>query len=313
MIIYLPSGLGPVEPSTVCSPLATLAFASNATVVCIHYRLSAQQPYPTPVHDVLAGYDWVQQHLARRIDLDHAYPSVKAAHIGVCGELVGGSLACMLALTECRMNGGVGAAAVGNAIVDWTSLFAADNGSPASTDQGERITINAKHTAAKTVLHGRGRLLSNNTLLHLRSNFFDRAEKYFDPFASPLLFFRTPASEVPSYLSSVAAEKQSFEEDMSLPPSKKRRSHRRYPPAGSALRLPHMRIEVGAENELGHQGADLAEALRKSIRYWEESSYGACDRDALLRRIQLVKSEKIGLWAEHDMSSLGEWFGNTLR
>lgn len=313
MIIYLPSGLGPVEPPTICPSLATLALASNATVVCIHYRLSAEQPYPTPVHDVLAGYDWVQQHLARRIDLDHAYPAVKAVHIGVCGELVGGSLACMLALTECRMDGGVRAAAVGDAIVDWTSLFAADNFPPASTDHGERTTINAKQTAAKPVIHGRGRMLSNNTLLHLRSKFFAQAEKYFDPFASPLLFFRTPASEVPSHLSNVAAEKQSSEDDVCLPHSKKRRSHRKYPPAGSALRLPHMRIEVGIEDELRHQGAELSEALRKSIRYWEEESYGACDREALLRRIQLVKSERIGLWAENDMVSLGEWFGDILR
>ena len=301
-----------MEPSTICSPLATLAFASNATVVCIHYRLSAEQPYPTPVHDVLAGYDWVQQHLAQRIDLAHAYSSVKAAHIGVCGELVGGSLACMLALTECR-NGGIRAAAVGNAIVDWTSLFAADNVSPASTDDGKRTSTNAKHTVAKLDLHGRSPLLSNNTLLHLRSKVFERAEKYFDPFASPLLFFRTPASEVPSYLSSLAAEKQSFENDMPLPPSKKRRSHRKYPPTGSALRLPHMRIEVGAEDELRHQGADLSEALRKSIRYWEEESYGTSDREALSRRIQLVKSERIGLWAENEMSSVGEWFGDILK
>ena len=311
MIIYLPSGLGAVEPPTVCPSLATLALASNATVVCIHYRLSAEQPYPTPVHDVLAGFDWVQQHLARRIDLAHAYPSVKAVHIGVCGELVGGSLACMLALTECRMDGGIRAAAVGNAIVDWTSLSAADKVSPASTDHGGKTTINAKHAAANIVLHQRGRSPSNNTLLHLRSKFFAHAEKYFDPFASPLLFFRTPASEVPSYLSSLAAEKQSFE-DMSLPPGKKRRSHRKYPPTGSALRLPHMGIEVGADDEPRQQGEDLSEALRKSVRYWEES-YGACVREALAQRIQLVKSQRIGPWAENDMNSLGEWFGDILR
>lgn len=76
-ILYLPRG-------PLCSlshaPLSSLALSANATVVCIDYRLSTNNPYPTPIHDVLAGYDWVQQNLVRQdINLDSAYPSARSS------------------------------------------------------------------------------------------------------------------------------------------------------------------------------------------------------------------------------------------
>ena len=310
VILYLPNGL---EPPSTC---ATLALASNATVVCVHYRLSTQQPYPTPVHDVLAGYDWVQQHLGTCIDLGQAYPTVESANIGVCGELVGGGLASMLALTECRpTKGGVKAAAVRNAVLDWTSIFAADgdNASPAVTNRQQTISAGAKHVAHQLYADKGSQPLSNDTLLQLRSAFFQRAEKYFDPFASPLLFFRTPASELPTDIDGPTVDRHTFGELTGTSPAKKRRSHRKYPPIGSALRLPELRIEVGMENELRNQGEEMAEVLKKSVKYWEEEFYGACDREALLRKIQLVRSNRLGLWAEKDIISLGEWFGEVLR
>ena len=95
IIIYLPSlsGLNPGESPTY-PPLPALALAANSTVVCVHYRLSIEHAYPNAIHDVLAGYDWVQKHLVRTsIDLNDAHPSAEAASIGVCGEMIGGSLA----------------------------------------------------------------------------------------------------------------------------------------------------------------------------------------------------------------------------
>ena len=268
------------------------------------------------MHDVLAGYDWVQQHLGTCIDFDQAYPTAESANIGVCGEMVGGSLASMLALTECQpTKGGVKAAAVGNAIMDWTSLLAADrdNASPAVTNHQQTISAGAKGVAPQ-LHHDKGsQPLSNDTLLQLRSTFFERVEKYFDPFASPLLFFRTPASELPSDMDGSVGDKHTFGELASMSQTKKRRSHRKYPPIGSALRLPEIRIEVGMENELREQGEEMAEVLQKSVKYWEEESYGSCDREALLRKIQVVRSKRLGLWAEKDIISLGEWFREVLR
>jgi acetyl esterase/lipase len=84
-------------------------------VARINYRASSTHKYPTPIHDVLAGYDWIRDHLLRD-EFQRPY----LARMGVCGELVGGSLATMLALTECHLGQSrIGAAAVNSPVVDW--------------------------------------------------------------------------------------------------------------------------------------------------------------------------------------------------
>lgn len=323
VIIYLPSGPGAAEPSAY-SPLPALALSSNATVVCIHYRLSAAgQSYPTPIHDVLAGYDWVLENLAHnRVMVDHAKQITENVSIGVCGQWIGGGLSTMLALTECRAtNGGVKAAAVGNAMVDWTSLLSAsDSGIPAeTTDDQKRAFSNARRIGPSQFPARSGPSASNDAMLLLRSTLFRRPDKYFDPFASPLLFFRTPASELPNDIkdrqacNGLVANNSFTEEEVSSVPVKKRRSHRRYPPSGSGLRLPYMRFEVGVENEFREQGEAMVDVLRKSVNHWEEESYGALDKETLSRRIQLVERDGQGMWGEREIRELGGWFANYLR
>ncbi|KAL8966340.1 MAG: hypothetical protein Q9197_006037 [Variospora fuerteventurae] len=124
IILYLPSGLPPhasTKPPPHHDPLNTLSLAAHATVVHIGYRLSPQTPYPKPIHDLLASYDWVLTHLLPTI----ISPTTTAPQIGICGEHAGGSLAATLALTECHTHkrGGIAAAALGNPIVDWTCPF----------------------------------------------------------------------------------------------------------------------------------------------------------------------------------------------
>jgi hypothetical protein len=64
---------------------------------------------------VLRGYDWVKDNL-----LQDGFSRPVIARMGVCGELMGGSLATMLALTECRSGASrIGVAAVNNPIADW--------------------------------------------------------------------------------------------------------------------------------------------------------------------------------------------------
>ena len=325
IIIYL-TGPGPVEPSTFPS-LPALALASNATVVCIHYRLSAEQSYPTPVHDVLAGFDWVQKHLARvNVQIDHAERSVETANIGVCGELVSGSLATMLALTECRpTKGGVKAAAVGNAIVDWTSIFpACANGIPPAVSYREATTsANARRVAPGWSPNQHGPSLSNDGLLHLRSRLFTRPEKYFDPFASPLLFFRTPgcdlvddihARQAFDHFDGSSAEDSTTAHDASLAPAKKRRSPRKYPLSGSGLRLPYMRFDAGIESSLlREQAEEMVDVLSKSANHWDDELYGALDREGVSKRVRLVERSGLGLWGENELRELGTWFGDVLR
>ena len=327
VVIYLPGNLGRVIEPSKYPPLPALAFAANATAVCIHYRTSAEQPYPTPIHDVLAGYDWVQRHLARRSvdsnNVNDAQCSTEAANIGVCGEgPVGGSLASMLALTECRpTSGAIKAAAIGNPILDWTSLFpVGDNGVPlAGLSPEKTVSTSASNVAPQRLATQHDQTLSEAGLLHLRSRLFTRPETYFDPFASPLLFFRTPASDIPDdtalhqLLDRPAANNSPTTRNGCSAHAKKRRAHRKYPPNGSGLRLPYMRFEVGIDNAFKAQGKEMVEVLKKSMRYWEDESYGATNREALSKRIQLVEREGLGWWNEKEIRELGSWFGDYLR
>jgi len=98
--------------------ISVLSASSRATIARINYRASPEHQYPTPYHDVLFGYDWIIENLLRQESDPLARKPL--AQLGVCGELVGGSLATMLALTECQRNKHhIIAAAVNNPIVDW--------------------------------------------------------------------------------------------------------------------------------------------------------------------------------------------------
>jgi len=85
------------------------------------------------------------------------------------------------------------------------------------------------------------------------------------------------------------------------------------PRAGSALRLPHMRIEVGRQSGIRQQGEDLAERLLKSVKYWEDEAYGAVGAEALKAKIRLVEREGVGLWGEKELADVGGWLGDVLR
>jgi len=103
VILYLPTG--PVAKDTCVVDddeiITALSAASNATVVRVNYRLGNGVQYPTPIHDVLAGYDWVKQNLPTDSvsKSRHGRPTKATSRFGVCGQLLGGSLATMLALT----------------------------------------------------------------------------------------------------------------------------------------------------------------------------------------------------------------------
>lgn len=241
--------------------------------------------------------------------------NTKPSKIGVCGELVGGSLATMLALTECFYTPadlepqGISALAVGNAILDWTALTPSD-----TTENDSQGGI--FHTIGDFPKDANDESFSGNGLCNIREAFFPKAESYFDPFASPLLFFRTPTSEIPNR--AVASTEDSLLngglEDQStlVLPAKKRRSPRKYPPTSSNLLLPWTRVEVGKGCILKDQAVDLIEMMRKSFRRLEvERTANA--KAAVRRDFELVEREGIGLWDEEHMLEIGGWFSETLR
>ncbi|KAL4814300.1 hypothetical protein BDW67DRAFT_186862 [Aspergillus spinulosporus] len=168
-----------------------LADKTSSTVVTINYRLGEMpfdenqiplhsrlqiqrgeaepQPlyyrYPTPVHDTLAGLDWV---------LDNLRPT----RLGVVGTHIGGSLALMLALTEPRS---IHAVAAIEPVCDWTALdeYCTSSNTPA--------TSRRRRHAPKDLV----------PLLEAREKFFASHERYFDSFASPILFLRSPGKDTP--------------------------------------------------------------------------------------------------------------------
>ena len=328
IIIYLPRGNHLVQnDKSEDNDRATssLVLGANATIVRIHYRHSPTYPYPTPIHDTFAGYDWVLSHLVRSVGPHNGWQSSnKAVGLGVCGELIGGSLAAALVLTECHMHRtGIRVAALGNPICDWTQMHSSKDErldkpvrreEKALANRGKKSSIEDSFTVFAT-----NPTLPASSLLAARTNLFTLAEKYFDPFASPLLFFRTASSDLPfDYLSPTSSPASSeSEQETPMERIRKRRSHRRHPPMGSGLRIPKTRIDVGEECALRDQGWDLVDSMRRSVDLHEkERQFGAFADNGGVRgeqRVALRMRPGVGLWTDDDMVEVGRWMGEMLR
>ena len=212
----------------------------------------------------------------------------------------------MLALTESHsLMQGVTAAAIGNPIVDWTALFTPDaNKAPVLADE----LVKNSHKDA-TVKPAPTKLKS---LLTMRGKLFTKAEKYHDPFASPLLFFRTPSSDIPTEFGRMDLESDVDTGHQTTEAVKKRRSLRKYPPRGSNLVLPHMRVDIGKENVLRDQGTELIELMRRSHSRAdvERNTF----QDVLPSRIfDVVERPGCGWWHKKEIQEIGGWFGEVLR
>jgi len=134
-------------------------------------------------------------------------------------------------------------------------------------------------------------MLDMTDLLHARDDLFSKPEAYFDPFASPMLFFRTPGTEVPvlkaelddmAYLSMIEREdfyKQQMmlssltsSSSSDLTPAEnsardkvKKKASRLFPSANLNLDLPSLYISTGASSPLHDQATELSHVMRKSI------------------------------------------------
>ncbi|KAL9603853.1 MAG: hypothetical protein Q9219_000962 [cf. Caloplaca sp. 3 TL-2023] len=331
IILYLPPGL-PSNNGHICeppNPLASLAISAHATIIHVTYRLSPTKPYPTPIHDLLAAYDWVLNHLIPRPGNDQNPPTPPP--IGVCGQLKGGALAATLALTECHDGSkgkpGVRAAALGNPIVDWSPPFPVEMGKksppPSSPPSSTRETTKYEDDNSNDKL--------TRALNSLRKTSFTNPEQRYDPFASPLLFFRTPAFELPpapyytyGLLPPSPPDEQQQQQQQQRRQSEestenpdfvpKKRSHRKYPPLDSDLRLPRTRIMIGKESPVREQGVEFAQLMQRSVDLYErgDGGYSGASREAQ-RRVELVEVEGEGLWGEREVRDIGVWFGEVLR
>ncbi|KAF2760191.1 alpha/beta-hydrolase [Pseudovirgaria hyperparasitica] len=223
-IIYLPSGLK-ADPLNDDHAASALSESAEATVIRINYRSGPAHPFPTPIHDVLTGYDWVLENL---VSPDPQYMR-KPAKLGVCGELFGGTLATALALTECRLGGHrIGAAVLDSPIVDWLFPNPSDQDVDpqledleSQSQEGDDVRESERALDAEIVEFtktGRRKkpkkpkplpppdsfianasypALPSSELLSLRTSIFPHASSLFDRFASPALFFRSPSAILP--------------------------------------------------------------------------------------------------------------------
>ena len=212
----------------------------------------------------------------------------------------------MLALTESHsMMQGVNAAAIGNPIVDWTALWTPETNTAPVLAEGlmYKPQEDAVVERAPTILE---------SLLTMRGALFNKAEKYHDPFASPLLFFRTPSSDLPTEFGRLDLEGDLFASHQTPEAIKKRRSLRKYPPRGSDLVLPHMRVDLGEKNVLWDQGVELIDLMRRS--HGRAGIERNTLQDALpSRSFNIVERQGYGWWHEKEIEEIGDWFGEVLR
>lgn len=183
------------------TPQHILAFTTSTTVVTVNYRLGQVGPwqgqtqiqnhpsvvkgkeegaanpfytYPNPIYDTLAGLDWILENL-------------KPHRLGVFGTHIGGSLALMLALTEAQS---VNAVAAFEPVCDWVGLDEYCIISLTSKGGGDtpiKLLPRRKNVAPPDLV----------PLLEARQKLFRSPQRYYDAFASPILFLRAAGSNVP--------------------------------------------------------------------------------------------------------------------
>jgi len=297
--LYLPTGsiLNDDFAKYDARVIKALRESSDATIVTVHYRLGNGFCYPTPVHDVLTAYDYIQSELDKESDKTvtisrRGRKQKTTSQIGVCGQLLGGSLAAMLALTESKMGESrIAAAAINNPIVDWVfpSPDAAsrtesphdeasepleDDTPPESRSTLTKALKRAKTTRSKRPLPSWARNATNAelsaaTLLRARAQLFRTPAAYFSPFASPTHFFRSPGTDPPPPTELPPASPElNLDPDPELdaaPPPRRRRAHRVFPPSASTLRLPRVLVALSDAAPLADQGDEFVRLLRRSI------------------------------------------------
>ncbi|KAK5109477.1 hypothetical protein LTR62_007037 [Meristemomyces frigidus] len=282
ILLYLPPG--PVEyvGNHDHNALERLTAELPCQIVELNYRLDATHPYPTPIHDVLTGYDWVLQNLLPKRAI--ARPG-RADHIGrivVYGELIGGGLAAMLALTECRSGQpGIVAAALRNPVIDWVDL-------PLDTAVDRENRGYDSPQSLDTV----------HQLVRVREQLFTKPEHYFDSFASPMLFLRSVGQDIPSRVhqqpalddmtqlmlhnreeygdyTATAKEAQMAAEADSVQSQPQRKRAKLYPSPTLGLRLPAFHIHADKTSPLHPQAEEFARRLKQShVRQASRADFG---------------------------------------
>ncbi|KAF6821473.1 hypothetical protein CPLU01_12455 [Colletotrichum plurivorum] len=278
------------HPDSDPTPAATPAPAPG------EHDFSTPLQWPTPIHDVLAGYHWVAANLR---------PEANARRdLYVYSSHAGASLAASLALTEshCHERVAVRGLVAWNGIFDW-SMFLPDHrvNRPASTKSRKLPPGPEEGTALRMLQDQVGDL-------------FSRPADLLDPFASAVLFFRTPGMLAPSTFTQALALTTLIDSMSSLTPGGRpvdllsslaattapRRSALNFPPRKSTLKLPATlllhdappartrrrtkttttwRSRTGGGHTFEAQALELAGLMRRSLEKLEFKQRAEWDED----------------------------------
>ena len=222
------------------------------------------------------------------------------------GTHIGGTLALALALTESRLPSSdpntisnassrarVVAAAVEEAVCDWVSEVSAPD----------------TRTPALPPVQSASTGLTRRSLQRLRNDCFprDRPDRYFDPFASPVHFLRSPSGAVPreytleeNFAALVGLEgydratPSPVASPRDKPPGDEKaggedagtrrkggsafRRPLKYPPSGSVVRIPSFRFAVGTKSVLRAQNEEMVGWVRRAVVRSERRVGGVGDR-----------------------------------
>ena len=189
-------------------------------------------------------------------------------------------------------------AAVSNPLVDWVDLSGA--GASVKRKKG------GKKSKALAATQGDAAI---KALLPLRTQLFKRPQEYFDPFASPMLFFRSAGVDVPppalppvddldrlSLLEREEVIKQAshgmataqdtgIDESTGKADEAIRTYSRRYPSKSLGLRLPQLFISSGTSQPFHGQAGELTKHLRQSVT--RQSQYAQSPGSEFGRKVLL--------------------------
>jgi len=268
----------------------------------------------------------------------------------------------MLALTECKLGSSrIGAAAINNPIVDWVfpdelaqlikpasdpspdqedhdSLY----GSESLMDSWRKPKRTPKRPKSSWEDYSDNTALPTATLINARGLFFKKQEDYFDRFASPICFFRSPKGELvyPQHEDILAssspptsqADSPLLDPELALPdilseidshspaPAlplpillRCRAYYRRFPPAHLDLDLPSMHITTGSESPLLDQASEFSSMVKRAIARQVTSNRNTRD-DRDIEEAELLKA-KAQEMADRRVSldvqdGLGLWTGS---
>ncbi|KAG4420061.1 hypothetical protein IFR04_006820 [Cadophora malorum] len=233
LIIYLPptgihlKSTHPPLPSYLLSPRTTLASinyrwnaASQPTNPSSPKPLSsnpsyAHHPFPTPLHDTLAGYNFLLSSFLPRYSTSTSPTPTDSNRSGrqslyaptsplptqrpilIYGSFLGGTLATSLALTENFTSRILPTKIIGlitkDAVFDWTNIVTSP---PPLTSQDPPSEPEYRSHPVSKQNHPEAGWHSN--ILHsLKTQLFSSPASAFDSFASPTLFFRTSGLAIP--------------------------------------------------------------------------------------------------------------------